>query len=307
MLTYIIRRILISIPLLWAVLTLTFFGFRYLVPGDPVDIMLFGRGTAADKVRLRHELGYDRPIPAQYWDFIRNAAHLDFGKSVYGHDTVFHEILIRFPTTLKLTAGALLIAVVLGFTGGILSAVFNRTPADTAITTAAVLGFSIPEFVLGTVMGLIFGVQLHLLPVAGEGGFKYWILPCFCLALGIASSLTRLVRAAIVDVLGQDYVRTARAKGLRRLFIVSRHVLPNSLIPVVTLLGLSVAGLLSGAVVIENIFALQGLGTLTLQAVTQRDFPVVEGTTFFFAVLLITANLVVDITYAIIDPRIRYH
>jgi peptide/nickel transport system permease protein len=306
MLTYIIRRILISIPLLWAVLTLTFFGFRYLVPGDPVDIMLFGRATAADKARLSHELGYDRPIPAQYLDFIKNAAHLDFGNSVYSHDTVFHEIAIRFPTTLKLAAGALLIAVIVGFIAGIVSAVLNRTPADTAITTAAVLGFSIPEFVLGTMAGLVFGVQLHLLPVAGEGGFKYWILPCACLALGIASSLTRLVRASIVDVLGQDYIRTARAKGLQHLLIVTRHVIPNSLIPVITLLGLSVAGLLSGAVVIENIFALQGLGTLTLKAVSQRDFPVVEGTTFFFAVVLIVANLVVDVTYALIDPRIRY-
>lgn len=306
MLTYIIRRILISIPLLWAVLTLTFFGFRYLVPGNPVDIMLFGRATAEDKARLSHELGYDRPIPAQYLDFIKNAAHLDFGNSVYSHDTVFHEIAIRFPTTLKLAAGALLIAVIVGFIAGVVSAILNRTPADTAITTAAVLGFSIPEFVLGTMAGLVFGVQLHLLPVAGEGGFKYWILPCACLALGIASSLTRLVRASIVDVLGQDYIRTARAKGLRRLLIVSRHVIPNSLIPVITLLGLSVAGLLSGAVIIENIFALQGLGTLTLKAVSQRDFPVVEGTTFFFAVVLIVANLVVDVTYALIDPRIRY-
>src|SRR5579884_3280287 len=142
MLTYIIRRILISIPLLWAVLTLTFFGFRYLVPGDPVDIMLFGRATAADKIRLRHELGYDKPLIVQYWNFIRSAVHLDFGNSVYSHDSVFHEIMIRFPTTVQLAAGAMVIALILGFAGGIISAVFNRTPADTAITTLAVLGFS---------------------------------------------------------------------------------------------------------------------------------------------------------------------
>jgi peptide/nickel transport system permease protein len=306
MITFIARRIFISIPLLWAVLTLTFFGFHYLVPGDPVDIMLFGRATAADKVRLRHELGFDQPVLTQYWNFIRNAAHLDFGNSVYSHNTVFHEIAIRFPTTLKLAAGALLLAVIFGFTGGIFSAIFNRTPVDTAITTFAVFGFSIPEFVLGTIAGLIFGVQLHLLPVAGEGGLQYWVLPCSCLALGIASSLMRLVRATVLEVLEQDYVRTARAKGVRHSTIIVKHVLRNALIPVITVLGLSLAGLLSGAVIIENVFALQGLGTLTLKAVSERDFPVVEGTTFFFAVLLITANLLVDIAYAVIDPRIHY-
>lgn len=306
MITFIIRRIVVSIPLLWAVLTLTFFGFRYLVPGDPVAIMLFGRATAADEARLRHELGYDQPILTQYWNFLKNASHLDFGNSVYSHDTVFHEIVVRFPTTLKLAAGALLIATIFGFTGGILSALFNRTAAGNAITTGAVFGFSIPEFVLGTIGGLVFGVQLHLLPVAGEGGLQNWIMPCGCLALGIASSLTRLVRATMLDALEQDYVRTARAKGVRHSIIIVKHVLRNALIPVVTLFGLSVAGLLSGAVIIENVFALQGLGTLTLKAVSQRDFPVVEGTTFFFAVLLITANLLVDVTYALIDPRIHY-
>lgn len=306
MITFIVRRVLIAIPLLWAVLTLTFFGFRYFVPGDPVDIMLFGRGTAADKVRLRHELGYDQPILTQYWHFIRDAARLDFGNSVYSHGTVFREILVRFPTTLKLAAGALLIATILGFTGGIVSAIRTHNVVSTAITAIAVLGFSIPEFVLGTIAGLVFGVKLHLLPVAGEGGLRYWVLPSFALALGLASSLTRLVRATVIEALGQDYVRTARAKGVRHSIVIVKHVLRNALIPVVTLYGLSVSGLLSGAVIIENVFALQGLGTLTLKAVTQRDFPVVEGTTFFFAILLIVANLVVDITYAFIDPRIHY-
>jgi peptide/nickel transport system permease protein len=268
--------------------------------------MLFGRATAADKIRLRHELGYDKPILVQYWNFLKDASHLDFGTSVYSHDTVYHEIMVRFPTTLKLAAGAALLAVIFGFAGGILSAIFNRNPIGTSITTFAVLGFSVPEFVLGTMAGLVFGVQLHILPVAGEGGLQYWILPCSCLALGLASALARLVRATMLESLEEDYVRTARAKGLRHRAIILGHVMRNALIPVITLLGLSIAGLLSGAVIIENIFALQGLGTLTLKAVTQRDFPVVEGTTFFFAVILIAANLLIDVTYAFIDPRIRY-
>jgi ABC-type dipeptide/oligopeptide/nickel transport system permease component len=306
MIAFIIRRILIAIPLLWSVLTLTFWGFHLLIPGDPVDIMLFGRGTAADKIRLRHELGYDQPLIQQYWNFLKGAVHFDFGNSVYSQQSVFHEISIRYPTTLKLAASAMVLAILFGFTGGILSALFNRNFLGSGITTLAVFGFSIPEFVLGTIAGLIFGVQLGWLPVAGPGGLDHEILPASCLALGIASGLTRLVRATMIDVLDQDYVRTAKAKGVRYPIIIVKHVLRNALIPVVTLFGLSVAALLSGAIIIENVFALQGLGTLALGAVSNRDFPVVEGTTFLFAVLLVTANLVVDITYALIDPRISY-
>ncbi len=286
--------------------TLTFFSFRELIPGDPVDIMLFGRGTAADKIRLRHELGFDKPLLVQYWNFLKGASHLDFGDSVYTHQSVFHEIAIRFPTTLTLAAGALVLATFFGFAGGIASALLNRNFLGSGITTLAVLGFSIPEFVVATVASLIFGVELRWLPVAGTGGIQYWILPCSCLALGLAAGLARLVRACMLDVLDQEYVRTAKAKGVRYPVIVLKHVMRNALIPVVTLYGLSVAALLSGAVIIENIFTLQGVGTLTLNAVNQHDFPVIEGTTFFFAVLLVLANLVVDITYALIDPRITF-
>jgi peptide/nickel transport system permease protein len=306
MITYIIRRVLISIPLLWAVLTLTFMGFRIFIPGDPVDIMLFGRGTAADKIRLRHELGFDQPVITQYWNFMKGAIHFDFGNSVYTQQSVAHEIAIRFPTTLKLALSAIVIALVIGFTGGILSALFNRNWVGSGITTLAVFGFSVPEYILGTLAILLFAVQLGWLPVAGPGGLDHQVLPSFTLALGIAAGLTRLVRATMLDVLDQDYVRTAKAKGVRHFFIIVKHVLRNAMLPVVTLFGLSVAGLLSGAVIIENVFALPGLGTLAIQSVGNRDFPVVEGTTFFFAAILILTNLIVDITYAFIDPRIHY-
>jgi peptide/nickel transport system permease protein len=306
MINFIIRRILIAIPLLWAVLTLTFLGFRVFIPGDPVDIMLFGRGTAADKIRLRHELGFDQPLLTQYWNFMKGAVHFDFGNSVYSQQSVAHEIAIRFPTTLKLALSAILIALLVGFTGGILSALFNRNFIGSGITTLAVFGFSIPEFVLGTLAILLFAVKLGWLPVAGPGGLDHQILPSATLALGIAAGLTRLVRATMIDVLDQDYVRTAKAKGVRYPIIIVKHVLRNALIPVVTLFGLSIAALLSGAVIIENVFALPGLGTLAIQSVGNRDFPVVEGTTFFFALILIMTNLVVDIAYAFIDPRIHY-
>jgi peptide/nickel transport system permease protein len=306
MTSFIIRRLLVALPLLWAVLTLTFFSFRLLVPGDPVDIMLFNRGTATDKARLRHELGLDKPLLVQYWDYMKGAVHLDLGNSITSQQPVVHEIAIRFPTTLQLAASALVLAVSFGLVGGILSAIFNHNFIGHGITGLAVLGFSIPEFVLGTISILIFSVKLHWLPVAGTGDWTHEILPASCLALGIASSLTRLVRASILDVLDQDFVRTARAKGVRESVVIVKHVLRNALIPVVTVLGLSIAGLLSGALIIENIFALPGLGQLVIAAVNNRDFPIVQGTTFFFALILVTANLVVDIAYAFIDPRIHY-
>jgi peptide/nickel transport system permease protein len=305
LLTYIIRRILVSIPVLWAVLTLTFFGF-HLIPGDPVDIMLFGRGTAADHIRLRHELGLDRPITTQYLDYMKGAWHFDFGTSILSHQSVWHEISIRFPTTFELALSALGWALPAGIFFGVLAAVFNQKIIGTSITTFAVLGFSLPEFVLGTLLALLLGVELGWLPVAGQGGPQYEILPAFALGLGIAASLARLVKATTLDVLNQDFVRTAKAKGVRRSIILFKHVLRNAMIPVITLLGLSIAGLLSGAIIIENVFALPGLGTLAISSVSARDFPVIQGTTFFFSVILVTANLLVDISYAIIDPRIHY-
>ncbi|HEV3309549.1 MAG TPA: ABC transporter permease [Chloroflexota bacterium] len=306
MLAFIIRRIAIAIPLLWGVLTLTFFSFRLLVPGDPVAIMLFGHATHADYVRLRHELGYDKPLLFQYWNFLKGAVHFDFGNSVQSQLPVAHEIASRFPVTLELAASALFLATVFGVICGIICALCNRNIVGPGLTTLAVLGFSIPEFVLGVMAGLVFGVYLHWLPVSGWGDLEHVILPASCLALGLASGLTRLIRATILDALNQDFVRTAKAKGVRGFMIVTKHVLRNALLPVITVYGLSVAGLLSGAVIIENVFALPGLGTLALSAVAQRNFPVVEGTTFFFALILISANLVVDVLYGFIDPRIHY-
>ncbi len=305
MLTFIVRRVLISIPLLWAVLTITFFGFR-LVPGDPVEVILGISGSKADRIRLHHELGLDRPLLVQYWNFLKGAVHFDFGDSIISHQSVTHEIAVRFPTTLELAASGLVLAMGFGLLGGVLAAVFNRTFLGTGITGLAVLGISIPEFVLGTVLGLVVGVKLGWLPVAGTGGWKYEVLPACSLGLAIAAGLTRLTRATMLEVMGQDYVRTARAKGVARSVILLKHVLRNALLPVVTLFGLSIASLLGGAVIIENVFALPGLGTLAISAVNGRDFPVIEGTTFFFSVILVAGNLLVDISYAFIDPRIHF-
>jgi ABC-type dipeptide/oligopeptide/nickel transport system permease component len=302
---FIARRILVSIPVIWGVLTLTFFSI-HLVPGDPVQVMLFGQGTAQDMIRLRHELGLDRPMLEQYVDFIGGALHFDFGNSIVSHQPVSHEILVRLPYTAQLAGCAFAISLVFGLTAGVLAAVFNRGILGTLVTAVTVLGISIPEFVLGTLLVLLFGVQLGWLPVAGTEGLRSLVLPSVALALGITAGVTRLTRTTLVDILGEDYIRTARAKGLRSKSVLVKHGLRNALIPLSTVMGLTLAGLLGGAVIIEIVFARPGLGQLAVNAANARDFPVIQGTTFFFAVVLITANLIVDILYGFLDPRIRY-
>lgn len=305
MTTYIIRRVLISIPVIWGVLTATFFSYR-LIPGDPVSIMLFGRGTAADRIRLRHELGLDKPLLVQYFDFLKGAIHFDFGNSILTRQTVWHEIAVRFPNSLQLALAGFILATLIGLVAGTFSALYNHRLPGLTITTFAIFGISMPGYWVGTMLALIFGVKLGWLPVAGIGGPKNLILPAVTLAIPLSSSLTRLVRATILQVIGMDYVRTAHAKGVRNSIVTFKHVLRNAMIPVVTVLGIILAELMGGVVIIENVFNWPGLGTLAITAASGRDFPVIQGTVFFFALLLISANLVVDVLYAVIDPRIHY-
>jgi peptide/nickel transport system permease protein len=303
--TYIVRRILVSIPVLWGVLTMVFVSV-HLIPGDPAQVMLFGRGHPADVAALRHQLGLDRPLPVQYWDFLTHALRLDFGKSILSHQPVMQMIWDRFPYTAELAVCAMILGSIFGLITGVYSATHNRRLSGTLVTGVAVLGISIPDFWLGTMLAVIFGVRLGWLPVAGTGGISNLVLPSVTLAIVITATLTRLVRSSMVDVLGREYIRTARAKGVRNRIVIYKHVMRNALIPVVTIFGLTLGGLLGGAVILENVFAWPGLGTLAVSAVTNRDFPVIQGTTFFFAVLLIGANLLVDISYAFLDPRIHY-
>jgi peptide/nickel transport system permease protein len=266
--------------------------------------MLAGKGSAQDVIRLRHELGLDRPLPVQYWDFLQHAVRLDFGRSVRDGQPVWDEIMMRFPYTVELAASAMLLSTVIGLLTGVLAAVLNRTRLGTAVSVVSVLGISVPDFWLGTMLALVFGVILKVLPVAGTGDWRNLVLPSVTLAIGIGAVLTRLVRSSLVDVLGADYVRTARAKGVGRRPVIFKHALKNALIPVITIYGLIVAYLLGGAVIVENVFAWPGLGTYVVEAVQVRDFPAIQAAVFLFAVILITVNLVVDIAYAFIDPRI---
>jgi peptide/nickel transport system permease protein len=306
MLVFVVRRLALAVPVLWGVMTLVFLSI-HLLPGDPAQIMLYGRGSAntADVIALRHQLGLDRPLPAQYLSFMTGAIHLDFGTSISSKRPVFTEILDRFPTTLELAALAMLFSLLGGVLAGMVGAVFRLSPLGRIVTVGAILGISIPEFWSGPMLALFFGLKLGWFPVAGIGGIRYFILPAVTLAIGIGAFLARVVRASMSGVLGTDYVRTARAKGLPERIVLVSHALRNALIPAVTVVGLLIAGLLGGVVIVENVFALPGLGTLAVNAVMSRDFPVIEGTTFFFAAILIVANLLVDVSYGLVDPRIR--
>jgi peptide/nickel transport system permease protein len=312
MLAHVVRRALITIPVLWGVLTLTFVGF-HLVPGGTAQAILSqnvanGTGhppTPHDIKLLEHQLGLDRPLVLQYGDFLTHAAHGDFGRSFSSNRPVWNLIWERVPYTAELGAAAWLISTVLGLLTGVLAAIWNRRPLGMGINAFMVLLMSLPNFWLGAVLALVFGVELHWLPVAGTGGLRHLILPAVTVAAILAARVTRQTRAAMVDALSQEYVRTARAKGLKQWRIVLRHALPNAFIPLVTILGLEIAGLLSGVVIVENIFSWPGLGTLAVSSVDGRDFPVIEGTTFFFAVILVAANLLVDLSYSLLDPRIR--
>jgi peptide/nickel transport system permease protein len=305
MLTLIVRRILLAAPVIWAVLTVVFFSI-HLVPGDPVTAILFGRGNAQDVVRLRHQLGLDRPLWQQYLTFMQGAAHFDFGNSISSQEPVSKLIWERLPYTAQLAGCAFVISVFFGVISGVIAAVFDRAPLGTFVTGLAVLGISIPDFFMGTMLALVFGVKLGWLPIAGDSGLSSLVLPSVTLAMLVTATVTRLIRATMLDIMQLDYVRTARAKGLRWRTVIVKHVLRNALIPVVTILGITLAGLLGGAVIVETVFARPGLGTLSIGAAQARDFPVVQGTAFFFAVVLIGANLLVDILYAVLDPRIRY-
>jgi peptide/nickel transport system permease protein len=306
MLAFVIRRLLLAIPVLWGVLTLVFLSI-HLLPGDPAQIMLYGKGTgnSADVIALRHQLGLDQPLPVQYWNFIKGAIHLDFGTSITSKRPVFTEIMDRLPTTASLAAFALAFSLVLGLLAGSCGAVLRMGPIGKAVTVLTIVGISIPEFWSGPLLAWLFGLKLAWLPVAGLGDLRNFILPALTLAVGTGCFLARIVRASMTEVFGAHHVRTARAKGLSSRTITVRHVLRNSLIPLLTVIGLTIAGLLGGVVIVENVFALPGLGTLAVGAVAARDFPVIEGTTFFFAAILMVANLLVDLSYVFVDPRIR--
>jgi peptide/nickel transport system permease protein len=306
MLSYISQRLLQVIPVLIGISVLTF-AMLHLVPGDPVLIFAGDKPITAERAaEIRHQLGLDRPLWQQYWDYASHAMRGDLGVGLRSQRPVLNSIVEALPGTLQLTCAALLVAAVVGVTLGILAAVAYGTWVDTAAMSFAMLGVSVPVFYSSLLLILFFSFRLGWFPATGQGGVERLVLPAAALGLASAAALARLVRSSMLEVLSQEYILTARSKGLSSRAVVMRHALKNALIPTVTMLGLQLGALLGGAVVTETIFSRPGLGRLAVDAISNRDFPLIQGTVLFAAVTYVLINLVVDVLYAAIDPRIRY-
>ena len=300
-----LRRVLVTIPVWLAVLTLVFL-MRPLVPGDPVAIMFFGRSSSKDAMEaMRKDLGLDKPLTSQYVDYVTGVIRGDLGTSITTRRPVAEEIKARYPATLKLALGSLLVSTLVGLIAGVLAAVYKNSPVDTGAMMVSLAGLSMPAFWFGLLMIYLFAVKLSWFDVIPDGSLKSLVLPAVTLGLIASSVIARLVRSAMLEVLGQDFIRTARAKGLRERQVLIRHALGNAMIPVVTILGLQFGGLLSGAFIIEAVFAWHGIGELGVQAFAKRDFPLIQGIVLVVATSYVLVNLAVDILYAWLDPRIK--
>lgn len=305
MTTYILRRLLMLIPVLLGVSLLTF-GIAKLTPGDPARLMLGQHATPERIAEIRAELHLDDPVLVQYARFLWNATRGDFGVSFRGQKPVMDSILSRFPSTAELAGTGLLLAVLTGIPLGMLAAWLNGSFIDRAIMFFSISLLSIPIFWLAILMLYVFGVWLNWVSVTDNSGLSALLLPAVCMAIGPSAVLTRMTRSSILETLSEDYVRTARSKGLSEKIVMARHVLRNAMIPIITLLGLMLSGSLGGAVFIESVFARSGLGRFMIHAIAARDYPEVQGAVLFAATLLVIINLLVDLLYAAIDPRIRY-
>jgi peptide/nickel transport system permease protein len=305
MAAYALRRIAQSIFVLLGISLIVFVALH--LTGNPALAMLRGGNpTRQDVVAMEHQLGLDQPLPVQYLVFLKNALHGDLGTSYFYQAPALSLVFERLPATLLLTMSAMVVSLVIAFPLGILSAVRPNGLIDFGGRVFALLGISFPNFWLGIMLVLIFSVRLGWLPPSGSGSFQYLILPAVTLGLILTGITTRLIRSSVLEVIGLDYVRTAKAKGLDYPRILTKHVLRNALLPVVTYIGLQFGTLLGGAVIIEQVFSWPGVGQLSLGAVNQGDYPVVQASVLVLAALIILVNLVVDLSYGFIDPRIHY-
>jgi len=312
MLQLIVRRLLATIPVLFLV-TLGVFLLIHLVPGDPVDVMLGESQDPVARETLRHELGFDQPFYVQYGSWLSKVVRGDFGRSVRTHQTVLDDVAHRIRPSLELAVFAMLIALLVAVPLGIVTATHRNSHVDSFGTSFALFGICMPNFVLALLLIFVFGVSLHWLPISSFtdpfedpiAGVKSLTLPAITLGLALAAVIARTLRSSLLETLSEDYVRTARAKGLGSGAVISRHALKNALIPVVTVLGLQFGTLIGGAVITEYIFALPGVGRLVVDAVFARDYPLVQGVVLLIALGFILSNLAVDILYGWLDPRIR--
>jgi peptide/nickel transport system permease protein len=308
----ILVRLALTLPVVWLVVSLVFL-LIHLVPGDPILQMLGEGATPVDIAGLRHQYGLDQPLGRQYLHYWNGVLHGDLGSSIRLHDTVAHLVAMRYPYTLALTTTALALALALALPAGIVAAVERGRWADQALSVTSLFGLSVPGLALGPLLILVFSIGLGWLPVSGanSGGgggsieWEYLVLPSIAMGASLAAILTRMVRTAMLEELGQDYIRTARAKGLSETAVVCRHALPNALVPIITVVGLQFGALLAGAIVTETIFSWPGLGRLVVSAISNRDYALVQGCLLAIGVTYVLVNLLTDVMYRWVNPRMR--
>lgn len=301
---YILLRVLFTLPALWLILTMVFL-LIHVVPGDPVQQMLGESARAEDVLQLRHSLGLDLPLGTQYARYLGSLARGDWGTSFKFQAPVRRIVFERYPATLQLAATALLVCAAIGIPAGVFAAHRRGRAADRTIGLFTLFGLAIPNFALGPVLVLIFSIELGWLPVSGRDSALNFVLPSITLGAALAAILTRMVRSSMIEELSSDYVRTARAKGLPVRTVLFRHAFRNALIPIVTILGLQFGTLLAGTIVTESIFSWPGVGRLTVQAISSRDYPLLQGCILTIALSYVLVNFVTDFVYSFIDPRIR--
>jgi len=312
MIALIVRR---AIQLIFLLLGISFlvFSSMYIAPGDPATMVGGPTATESDLVAIRDNLGLNDPFLVQYGRYLGHAVQGDFGYSYQSKQSVSEAIAVRFPNTLKLAVASMIVAIIIGIIAGLISALKHNSWLDVTSTTVALAGISIPNFWLGAILILVFAVNLQWLPVAGLSdpfytweGIKQLILPAITLGTGSAAMIARMTRSSILEVVKADYVRTARAKGVKEKNVIWIHTLKNAMIPVITVIGLNFGALLGGTIITEKVFAINGVGRLMIDAIAMRDFPMVQASVLLVATLFVVVNLVVDIVYTMIDPRINY-
>lgn len=304
MIRYLLKRFLLTLPVLFGVSTITFFLIHF-VPGDPVDTMLGPNAAYEDRARLRSDLGLDQPITQQYSKFLSGLISFELGKSLISKKEVSLEIFERVPATLELTFAALFWAIIIGIPLGVLTAVKRNSKTDRILLTGSLLGISLPSFWLGPMLILVFSIQLDWLPVSEREGFESLVLPSLSLGIALSAVLLRMTRASLLEVIKEDYIRTARAKGASQLSVYFKHALRNALMPIITILGLQFGALLTGTVLTETIFDWPGVGTLFFQSIQQRNYPLIQGCVLFISLTYVLVNFLTDVAYSLANPKVR--
>ena len=299
-LTYRLARMLVA---LWCVVTVVFIVMR--LSGDPVPLLLPPDAPIAEMERLRSEMGLDRPIYVQYGVFVRQAVKGDFGRSIHFRTSAMKVVWERIPATLELAFASFLCAVAVAIPAGVLSAVKRGSTYDNIVMGVALVGQAAPTFYIGIMLILVCSLWLGLFPTSGRGGWRHMVLPAVTLGAFAMASIARITRSAVLEVLGADFIRTARAKGLPEFWTIAKHTMRNAAIPIITIVGLQFGNLLGGAVITETIFSWPGIGRLAIQSIYSRDYPIVQSVVFMTAVMFVVLNLLVDVAYGILDPRIR--